>query len=154
MRNKLNRRLAKTALLLATLSLSACGSHAVQRLFNPFYQPPTEQALQGEMNDRAISGGARDERARAALEHAASYKRKHLPEPVNPVMQPAVVRLMWVPDRLNRSGDLIPAHYYYLRVLNERWAVNDAFELEAQLESNSTASNIPYISTDNRFGRQ
>ena len=69
-------------------------------------------------------------------------------------MQPAVVRLMWIPDHLNNSGDLIPAHYYYLKVLNERWAVTDAFDLEKQLGSGSKdTSSIPYVSQTqkNRF---
>ena len=42
---------------------------------------------------------------------------------------------MWIPDHLNGHGDLVPAHYYFLRVLPERWAVTDAYEVE-QILSN------------------
>lgn len=146
---------SKGILLFVCLSLSACGSQALQRVFNPFYEAPTEQALLGQMNDSALnSSGQRDDRARAALEQTATYQRSHLPQPVKPVMQPAVVRLMWVPDHLNRSGDLIPSHYYYLRVLNERWAVSDAFDLEQQLNSGSNGSNIPFVSGEEDYGTQ
>ena len=74
-------------------------------------------------------------------------KRAHNPQPVNPVMAPAVVRLMWVPDHLNKHGDLVPAHYYYLKVLKERWVVSDAFELESQLHGpgGGSSSAIPYV---------
>jgi hypothetical protein len=50
---------------------------------------------------------------------------------------------MWVPDHLNRHGDLVAAHYYYLRVMNDRWAVQDAFELEAQINNNSGIDYAP-----------
>ena len=125
----------KKFLLITFLSMCLSGCYALQNIFNPFYEPPTEHALKGELNDRAIQEGTTSlgSSARDALENIASYQRAHLPQPNNPVMQPAVVRLMWIPDHLNNSGDLIPAHYYYLKVLNERWAVTDAFDLEKQL---------------------
>lgn len=129
-----------TALLGALVLMAAgCSTPTANRVFNPFYEPPSETALLGEMTDDAIAGDAdKDENARAALEHMASYQRAHDPKPANPVMLPSVVRLMWVPDHLNRYGDLIPAHYYYLRVLPERWKLSDAFELESQLNSTTT----------------
>jgi hypothetical protein len=47
---------------------------------------------------------------------------------------------MWIPDHLNKSGDLVPAHYMHVRVLGDRWAVQDAFELEEQLNVNTPGS--------------
>lgn len=139
----------KKIILLFLLCFNFSGCYLFQNIFNPFYEPPTEHALQGELSDRAIreEGVDNHSSAREALENMASYQRAHLPQPNNPVMQPAVVRLMWVPDHLNNLGDLVPAHYYYLKVLNERWAVTDAFELEKQLNENSSgnADSIPYI---------
>jgi hypothetical protein len=133
----------KVVIGLLAVTCSSCTT--ASNLLNPFYESPTPEALLGERNDRAISGtGERAENARAALEAMATYRRTHHPQPVNPVMQPAVVRLMWIPDHLNKSGDLVPAHYYYLKVLNERWAVQDAFELESQLGPKSDSSNVPY----------
>lgn len=127
------------------LTLSSCGR--MSSVFNPFYDSPPSEAYGGERSDRPLSGGAQKiDSARAALEAMGSYKAAQAPEPVNPVIQPAVVRLMWVPDHLNSTGDLIPAHYYYLKVLKDRWAVSDAFELESQLgSSNNDSSNVPYI---------
>ena len=126
-------------------ALCGCSSKMLQNVFNPFYDPPSDAAVSGELSDRAISGGADNaSHARAAFEHMAEYQRAHVPQPVNPVVQPAVVRLMWIPDHLNRVGDLVPAHYYYVRVLAERWAVSDAFELEGQLKSGNAASNVSY----------
>ncbi|MBX7144677.1 MAG: hypothetical protein K1X79_09525 [Oligoflexia bacterium] len=133
-----------------TAQLSGCGS--MGNVLNPFYDPPAPQALLGEMNDHALNGGSNNEdSARSALEAMASYRRAQEPQPVDPVMQPAVVRLMWIPDHLNRNGDLVPAHYYYLKVLNDRWAVTDAFELEGQLSPRGGAgssSNVPFISAE------
>lgn len=129
----------------AALLLSGCSS--MSTVLNPFYEEPLPQAFLGEMNDKAISGGSNSEdSARKALEAMASYRRAQEPQPVNPVVQPAVVRLMWIPDHLNKNGDLVPAHYYYLKVLKDRWAVTDAFELEGQLSAGgSSTSNMPYI---------
>lgn len=125
-------------------SLTGCGS--IGNVFNPFYEPPTEVALLGDKNDRALQGegGGKAEAARAALEASATYQRAMAPQPVNPVLQPAIVRLMWVPDHLNSHGDLVPAHFYYLKVLKDRWAVSDAFELQSQLGGESNASSMGY----------
>lgn len=137
---------------LATLSaLLLNGCYAASNILNPFYEPPSEVAYLGQPNDNALKDGAggKEESARAALEHMASYQRSLDPQPVHPVVQPAVVRLMWVPDHLNKHGDLVPAHYYYLKVLSDRFAVSDAFELEGQLKHSTggqgDASNIPYV---------
>ncbi len=127
------------------IGLTGCGTMANQ--INPYYEPPTANAMLGDRNSNALLGGSTSEaKARAALESAATYQRAHAPAPYNPVIQPAVVRLMWIPDHLNKSGDLVPAHYYYLKVLKDRWAVTDAFELETQLGSSTgDASSVPYV---------
>jgi len=104
-------------------------------MLNPFVDNSEPQY--GERTNRAIlgetGGGGKADDARRALEVMATYRRAQTPQPYAPVRQPAEVRLMWVPDHLNKVGDLVPAHYYYLQVLPERWAVTDAFELEEQL---------------------
>lgn len=141
------RSLSKLYALAAVTVLSGCAQAG--NVLNPFYEEPTETALLGERSDRALyEGGGNDESARKALEAMASYRQAHTPPPQYPVLQPAVVRVMWVPDHLNRAGDLVPAHYYYLKVLGDRWGVQDAFELEGQLEGpkgNQETSNIPYV---------
>lgn len=139
----------KKFILFSFLGTCFSGCYAFQNIANPFYEPPTEHALKGELSDRAIQEGTSgtNSTARDALEHIATYQRAHLPQPNNPVMQPAVVRLLWIPDHLNTNGDLVPAHYYYLKVLNERWAVTDAFDLERQLKTGTKdTSSIPFIS--------
>jgi hypothetical protein len=131
-----------------TLALLSSGCTSTANFFNPFYETPSEVAYFGDKNDRALndSGGGKSANARAALEQMQTYSRAHAPSPNRPVMQPAVVRLMWVPDHLNSHGDLVPDHYYYLKVLKERWAVQDAFELEAQLGgSNGNSSSIGFV---------
>lgn len=137
--------------LVATIAASTGCGYASQ-IFNPFYETPSEVAYFGEKNDAALSNessGGRAGNARAALEAMGTYQRAHAPQPVNPVMQPAVVRLMWVPDHLNSHGDLVPAHYYYLKVKKEQWAVQDAFELEAQLGSSTgNASAVGYVNPE------
>lgn len=128
--------------------LSGCAR--IGNVLNPFYTPPGPEAYLGRANDSALNESVdKAEKARTALESMASYQRAHAPQPYNPVMQPAVVRVMWIPDHLNKNGDLVPAHYYYLKVLKDRWAVSDAFELEGQLGPKTDASNIPYV-TDGR----
>lgn len=125
-----------------------CGCSSMSKILNPFYEDPDPTALLGERNDHAISGSReKTQNARQALETMASYQRAHLPQPVHPVVQPSVVRLMWVPDHLNKSGDMVPAHFYYLKVLKDRWAVSDVFELEQQLHTGGpgSASNIPFV---------
>ncbi len=129
-----------------------CSCTGLTHVLNPFYEPPSEVALLGEKSDKALGGAGpkggsaeREDTARAALQAMGSYQRAQDPQPVNPVMRPAVVRLMWIPDHLNKSGDLVPAHYYYLKVKKEDWAVTDAFELESQLGSNTSGSNLPFV---------
>ena len=136
----------KVGTLLIPLLLAGCGT--ASNYFNPFYEPPSELALQGQLDDSALNEGKKDDVARKALEQWGSYERKNVAQPVNPVLIPAIVRLMWVPDHLNRHGDLVPAHYYYVRVLNERWNVDDAFELDAQLNAktgSAATANVPYV---------
>ena len=122
-------------LILAAGLLGSSGCSSISQLLNPFAETPSEVAYLGDKNDNALrgDGGGKAETARAALESAATYQRAMAPQPQNPVINPAVVRLMWIPDHLNSHGDLVPAHYYYVRVLKDRWAVTDAFELQGQL---------------------
>ena len=152
--------MVRAILLFSILLLTGCGF--TSRALNPFYESPAKEAYYGEPNDHALSEGSasssnsgsgnKADNARAALEQMATYRRAQTPEPVNPVIQPAVVRLMWVPDHLNKSGDLVPPHYYYLRVLQDRWAVTDAFELESQLHGRNAkpSSNLPYTTSDDK----
>ncbi len=142
---KLTNLVCSLGLLAALTGCSSMGN-----ALNPFYEAPSAVALQGEMNDRAIggAGGGAEDRARVALQQMNSYRAALPPQPQNPVLQPAVVRLMWIPDHLNKNGDLVPAHYYYLKVLRDRWAVTDAFELESQLHGDrgqSAGSTIPFV---------
>jgi hypothetical protein len=138
----------KIILTSAMLLLTGCATTA--NLLNPFYESPTPEAQMGERSDRALNESeGKAEKARSALEAMTQYKSAQAPQPYDPVLQPAVVRLMWVPDRINKHGDLVPAHYYYLKVLSDRWAVQDAFELEAQLKGKGGAtSNVPYTTKD------
>ena len=97
----------------------------------------------GERSNRAIlSGGdlGEEDSARQALEVMNNYRRTQAAQPYLPVVQPAEVRLMWVPDHTNKAGDLVPAHYYYLKVLNDRWMVQDSFDIERQLNSGNSIS--------------
>lgn len=139
----------KYSLLLAAL-ITFSGCTTTSNLLNPFYEPPTEEALLGSKDDHALNENeGKAEKARTALESIAEYRRAHEPKPYDPVLQPAVVRLMWIPDHLNKHGDLVPAHFYYLKVLSDRWAVTDAFELEGQLRGKGNdTSNIPYTTKD------
>ncbi|MGI6524049.1 MAG: hypothetical protein ACOX2O_01965 [Bdellovibrionota bacterium] len=138
--NKINLSI----IVFAMLALSGCGF--MGKVVNPFYEEPSKIALQGEANDHALNGsGMKEDSARQALEQMSSYQRANSPSPDKPVIQPAVVRLMWIPDHLNKHGDLVPSHYYYLKVLKDRWAVTDAFELENQLKRGGGGSNIPYV---------
>lgn len=137
------------------LAAALNGCNHISNMMNPFYESPKPVALLGEKNDRALNNEVEKvDSARAALEAMASYHRAHTPQPYHPVVQPAIVRLMWVPDHINQHGDLIPAHYYYLKVLDDRWAVTDAFELEAQLQGPAGArgavSNIPFININEK----
>lgn len=137
MNENLSKRLVAVLLCGATASGAiGCATPANQFAdqLNPYAETATTEL--GERSTSAISGnggGKSAELARHALEVVGTYRRAQAPQPVYPVIQPAEVRLMWVPDHQNRHGDLVPAHYYYLRVLNDRWAVQDAFEVEKQL---------------------
>jgi len=129
----------------AAAFLSACQS--ISNMMNPFYESPKPVALLGDKNDHALRGDKdKLDSAREALDAMASYQATNSAQPYNPVIEPAVVRLMWIPDHINKNGDLVPAHYYYLKVLKDRWAVNDAFELEGQLGGpKGSGSNIPFV---------
>jgi hypothetical protein len=133
-----------TTLLLALAFCNGCAQ--VGRSLNPFQEPIKAEALQGTPNDHVLrEEGSKLEQARSSLEEVSRYPKAHQPQPVNPVIQPAVVRLMWVPDHLNKSGDLVPAHYYYLKVLEDRWAVTDVFEQQQISGGSSTlGSGIPF----------
>ena len=122
----------------ALLLLSGCytsGSSFADQL-NPFADSSSGEL--GERNLNALGGGGAGKaagEARHALEVMTSYQRTQAPQPYYPVIRPADVRLMWIPDHMNRLGDLVPAHYYYLRVTRDEPAVTDAFEIERQLNS-------------------
>ncbi|MCB0344394.1 MAG: hypothetical protein KDD66_04730 [Bdellovibrionales bacterium] len=131
------------------VGLTSCSSAVFDNL-NPYAE---EGVPMGERNSNALrdevgdGSGNGSDNARHALEVMGSYRRAQAPQPTYPVVQPAEVRLMWVPDHLNRTGDLVPAHYYYLKVLNDRWAVQDAFDLEKQLNdgSSTNSSATPWV---------
>ena len=121
------------------LLLSACSvAGPIADEINPYGNGQSSASLGGERNTGAIlgnGGGAKSaEAARHALEVMGTYRKALPPQPNYPVVQPAEMRMMWVPDHLNAVGDLVPAHYYYLRVLPDRPAVTDAFEIESQLD--------------------
>ncbi|RME58977.1 MAG: hypothetical protein D6780_05855 [Candidatus Dadabacteria bacterium] len=133
---KIKITLTLLALLLLTPNCSSVGN-----TLNPLSETPSPIAYAGNKTDHALNqSSAKVNAARKALEAMATYRRAQLPQPNYPVVQPAVIRVMWVPDHLNSHGDLVPAHYYYLKVLGDRWAVQDAFELEKQLHRRSTFS--------------
>ncbi len=135
------------------LLLALTGCNTISNFLNPFYEPPGPNAYLGERSDRALNDvSKKEDTARKALETMGSYQAAHAPQPQAPVVQPAVFRLMWIPDHLNKTGDLVPAHYYYLKVLGDRPAVTDAFELEAQLNATTRggAGNYPYVYGEQR----
>lgn len=139
-------QMTKLRLLLSVLALSmlcsAC-SHNTADYYGGEGSDPSELGVRSSeplLNSGASTSATPDERARHALEVMNSYRRSQEPQPYDPVLQPAEVRLMWIPDHLNKNGDLVPAHYYYLKVLPERWAVQDAFDLEQQLNTASEGS--------------
>ena len=142
---RLGQIFAVSMLSLAICLLSACAKTvgpAADQL-NPFAEDSSPTNSKGARTNEAIlgaSGTGSDaaERARHALEVAGSYRRAHAPQPVYPVMKPAEVRLMWIPDHLTTDGNLVPAHYYYLKVRDNDWAVQDAFEIEGQLDTPGT----------------
>jgi len=143
----------KKSLTLILLGLTWIGStgcfysKTADRL-SPFRDPGPPDENIGDTSNKTLleetggasngGGGSQADNARAALEAMASYRQAQPAQPTHPVMQPAEVRLMWVPDHTNKVGDLIPAHYYYLKVLDDRWAVQDAFDLESQLNRSTS----------------
>lgn len=135
---------------LSLLGFTIGGCSSVSQIFNPFYETPSEVAYFGEKNDAALNEGGtgKGDKARAALEMMGTYQRALPAQPNNPVMQPAVVRLLWIPDHLNAHGDLVPAHYYYLKVKKDSWALTDAFELESQLSTGGNGSAAGFISPE------
>ena len=137
---KLNRKIILASLGLMLSACSVAGPIADE--INPYSngsQSGTD--FGGERSTSAIlgnGGGAGSaEAARHALEVMGTYRKALPPQPNYPVVQPAEMRLMWIPDHLNVVGDLVPAHYYYLRVLPDRPAVTDAFDIERQLDLSS-----------------
>ncbi len=128
---------AVTFCLLSGIAGCSVGGPFADEL-NPYGDGNAVQVL-GDRSTSSIlgsggtGGGKEAEKARQALEVLGSYRRANAPQPVYPVVKPMEMRLMWIPDHLNRFGDLVPAHYYYLRVLPEEPNVQDAFEIERQL---------------------
>lgn len=138
-------------IFLSLLVVFLAGCSTVSNAINPYYKTPPKEAYAGSRNDHALTGGGsnREQKALTAImnEPGHSYGANSA-APYKPVIKPAVVRLMWVPDRLNRNGDLIPAHYYYLRILNDRFAIEDAFEVNAALNATTRSvggGGIPFI---------
>jgi len=138
-------------LLFGALSVLSVGCGAVNEnmdILNPYGDMPGKEL--GKRDTNAIlegdttQGNSQSDKARHALEVMGSYRRAQEPQEAYPILQPAEVRLMWVPDHVNKHGDLIPAHYYYLRVLPERWggtgANLDAFTYEEQLKPGGTGA--------------
>lgn len=118
------------------LVAAATGCNAAGDQLNPFTDDIGTEL--GQRNTGALGGGAQGkqaEEARHALEVMSTYQRASAPQPYYPVVRPADVRLMWIPDHVNRLGDLVPAHYYYLRIMRDEWEVKDAFETERLLNS-------------------
>lgn len=145
-----NKKLPKiTSLLAGCMLFASCSS--VSDSLN-VYSDSVDQEL-GERSTSAISGGSgsgkKVEQARHALEVMGSYQRAAAPQPYFPVVNPAEIRLMWIPDHLNRYGDLVPAHYYYLKVLSDGFAVKDAFDIERRLDASSSGGSAP---RSNDFG--
>ena len=141
-------KLIQSLAIIGSLALFGCGvaGPAADQL-NPFSADANKEGF-GQRNTNAIlgggsGGGGAAERARHALEAAGSYRRAHAPQPVYPVIRPAEVRLMWIPDHQTLDGNLVPAHYYYLKVLHDDWELQDAFEIEGQL-NNTGAGNVDY----------
>lgn len=138
--NNLVAKVIISSLLLAASGCSLAGPVADE--FNPFGEGSSSAPELGVRNNSSLAGGAggtskEAESARHALEVVGSYRRAQDPQPIYPVVRPAEVRLMWIPDHQNRHGDLVPAHYYYLRVMNDGWELQDAFEVENQLKENA-----------------
>ena len=118
--------------LVAVLS----GCHGFADTLNPYTDSVGTEL--GQRDTSALGGGGAGKQAavaRQALEVMGTYQRAQAPQPYYPVIRPADIRLMWIPDHLNRLGDLVPAHYYYLRVTRDTPALQDAFEIEREISS-------------------
>ena len=158
------RSLFRTAILAGlTVSLTGCFYSKTFDGLSPFQDPgpPAEhvgdasnKTLLQEVGGGSDVGGGQATNARAALQVMGSYRGAQPQQPTYPVLQPAEIRLMWVPDHLNKHGDLIPAHYYYLKVLDDRPAVQDAFDLEQQLNASTTGRGASGGATPWVYGEQ
>ena len=142
------------SVLIVTLILTGCGP-SIEQALNPNQSLENSVPKGGERSNRPILEGSSgsssvSERARHALEVMAQYRRAKDPQPGYPVRFPAVVRKMWIPDHQNSAGDLVPSHYYFLEVLPERWAVQDAYELEQQLDSDTNSGGVPWTPRQTR----
>ena len=150
MRNSQKKSLTLILLGLTWGLSSGCFYSKTADRLSPFRDPGPPDENVGDTSNKTLleeTGGASNggsgsqaTNARAALEVMASYRQAQDPQPTYPVLQPAEVRLMCVPDHTNKTGDLIPAHYYYLKVLDDRWAVQDAFDLETQLNRSTSGA--------------
>lgn len=148
MKKSERKSLSLVLLGLTWIASSGCFYSKTADRLSPFRDPGPPDENVGDTSNKTLleeTGGASNggsgsqaTNARAALEVMASYRQAQDPQPTYPVLQPAEVRLMWVPDHTNKAGDLIPAHYYYLKVLDDRWAVQDAFDLESQLNRSTS----------------
>lgn len=130
------------ALSCTSMLSSGCASRGFEVL-NPFSEYDSGTGVMGERSTKALledSGGGQAEQARHALEVMGSYRRAQEPQPYYPVIQPAEVRLMWIPDHLTKNGDLVPAHYYYLKIADDQWAVQDPYDRLQQLEAGSSGA--------------
>lgn len=132
--------------VLIVFFVAPLGCNRAAKYMNPFQDPPTAEATLGNKNDHALNGDHNKvDGAREALNAMSTYQRAQFPQPVNPVIKPAIVRLMWIPDHLNTHGDLVPEHYYYLKVKSDQWAVEDAFDLQTQLGTGGAGSAVPFV---------
>ncbi len=136
-------------IIILSLGIFVLGCSSVSNAINPYYKTPPKEAYAGKRSDHSLTGGGREEKALSAISsEIASRAGATSSSPYKPVVTPAVIRLMWVPDRLNRNGDLIPAHYYYIRILNDRFVLEDAFEINAMLNSTTKSADsggYPFI---------
>lgn len=80
-----------------------------------------------------VLDNAKHSSARRVYDIFKAKLRQESPSPSTPVVYPAELRLMWVPDHLDELMDYVPDHYYYLKVTNDVWLTNDPYYLEKQL---------------------
>lgn len=150
MKLKMVRLYSQILIFAAGTLLVGCGATA-DRFLNPLQAEPQPEAYLGQPNSDSLNGSKdKGQAAREALEGMGAYKEQFPPSPNKPVLRPAIVRLMWIPDHLNKTGDLVPAHYYYLKVKNDEWAVEDAFDIYDGLQGSegnklNNPSNIPFV---------